>query len=53
MRLILFLMTFFYITTVAVKMMIVFLLLPGIMRSVVYRADSGSPRELGIAHPQP
>lgn len=46
-------MTFFYITILAIKMMVILLLLPGIMYSVVYGADNGSPGELGTAHPQP
>lgn len=53
MRLILLLMTFFYITILAIKMTVILLLLPAIMHSVVYRADNGSPGELGTAHPQP
>lgn len=52
-RLILSLMTFFCITILAIKMTIILLLLPGIMHSVVYRADNGSPGELGTVHPQP
>lgn len=53
MRLILLLMTFFYITILAIKMMVILLLLSGITHSVVYRAENGSPGELGTAHPQP
>lgn len=45
------LMTFFYITILVTKMMVISLLLPVTMHSVVYSADNGSPGELGTAHP--